>query len=627
MAINLKEKKIIWHLTLIYILFLAENIIPLPANAESIKVEIEAAKSFFKPDEPVSVSINIINPSETRIGPLRIYFRLMSPGGKIIAYRNRYPGYIGKNPLKIPFQIDTGLLKPTKGIYPCKVLIFIRGKQIAEKESYIVFADSIPSIELMPVLELNAPFRITLEGNLDSEEILQTVVGGSRENAYLDMITSNKTPAVLVASSGFLTQLQKMSGGYKVKTDSGLTERKADSEQCQAIKKFLEKLRVAAKKENVLIAFMPYGEANPKDFIELGLSDRLRILIVRGQKLSADSFLLSTPPSIIFIPHRGLDQKSLRIIADMGFQTAIDADSTYQNSFLAENTSIFVRKTITPPSELKGAEAAEFLLREITARQLKDNEPSTVMININAIDPVIFSTFMEKAGKTGFIDFASKKTANLKPLAFIETKSFYGDFASLTKNLITRYKEVQSLVAAYNSSLLGDGSYEKSVNQKLDYSLMPSFNLKPDYNLSFQYLSTLKEIVEDDFKGIAVSEKNIIFPQKTGKIPITIANKSKRVFKVKIKLSSEDIDFNNPQFTMVLSSSDNLVTVPAKVKVPGGKIGVDVEIFTIDGYLIKKDRLTVKSTYLSTMLSYLGMLVLAMFFLFFLRSRLKSRRG
>lgn len=627
MTNNLTEKKILWLLALTFLLFAYNDIIPLPANAESIQVEIEPAKYFFKPVEQISLSINITNPSETRIGPLRVHFRLMNPSGKIIAYRNRWPGYIGKSPLKIPIQIDIRRLSPKKGIYPCEVLIFVRGKQIAQKKSFIVFADSVPKLELIPVLELNAPFRINPEGIFTSEEILQTIVAGSRENAYLDMIISNNVPAVLIASTGFLSQLQKMTEGYKVKTDAGVIDRKPDSEQSQTAKKFLEKLRTASKKENVIVAFMPYGDMNPADFIKQGLSEKLRALINRGQNFTADIFQLSTPPSLIFIPHKGLDQKSLRLLADMGFQVAVDADSARKSSFLAENTSVFVRDTISPPANLKGDEAYNALLKEITARLLKSSEPLTLMINVNAIDPGIFSAFLKKATKTGYIILSAKKISAMKPAPLKETVSSYGDFAGLAKRLIERYREVNRLVTAYNSSLLGDGSYEKSINQKLDFCLMPAFDLKPDYNLSFEYLSELKETISNDFKKISLAQRNIIFSQRTGKIPITISNRTNKVFKVNVKLTSEDIVFSNPQFNMVLSSKDNLVTVPAKVKVYGGEIKVDVEIFTPDGYLIKKDKLIVKSTYLSTTLSYLAMVIATLILLLFIRSRLKSSRG
>lgn len=616
----------LWKLLLIIpVLILSTNFIPHPASAQTLAVKIEPGKPFFGLTEKITVNIVINNESDNWISSVRIVFRLKNEAGKIISYKNLYPGALRPGESRFSVSVDAARLEVSEGIYPCEVIVFERTDQIAEKHGFIVFADSVSPLKLVPTLELKAPFRVHSNGVFEGEDILSMAVSGSRENQYLDMMIANELPGIIVLTSGLIYQLEKMSKGYKAKVGTKTVKRSSDSEQARLAKTFLEKIRAAASKEAVSVAFTPYAEINPKDCIKMGLQERLRQNIIKGQEYIKNVLSLKLPPSLIFIPHGGIDSSSLQMLSDMGFSVLIRSPSSTSTSFLTENTSVYCLTLLPQHEELTGQNAASHIYKNLTKDQITEKRERIVAFVLNPIDPSVLSFLRRDFASSTHLSFVHLNRFNLSPMDAPNFESEYGKFKDLAFRLLKRYSEVSKLFYAYESSLLQEKEFKQQLLEKVSTGLMSAFNEKPDYNIAFSQLSLVADLINKDFKSISIEGKTINFPHASGKLPITLVNKSKRVFKVIVKLKSDDIDFKRKEISLIASPEDSIFTVPVKVK-KSGNIDVIVEVFTPNGHLINKDMIKIRSTYASRLLSLLSLIILLILGLFFLRSKLKPKK-
>lgn len=618
--------KLFQFLSILFIFISFFFIFPKTAKSNSVDINIELSKSFYRFDEKVSASVKLESSTETAIGPLRVVFRLTDRAGNILAYKNRYPGYLSEEPIILNYEIDSSKLTVSEGLYPCEVLIFSRGREISRKSWFVVYSESVPDLTLVPFIYLEFPFRITPQTTLKNNDFLQALNSATFEKTYLDHITADRVSAVVCPSSGFLYQLNKLKNGYILETDNKKITRPPDSPQVKLINEFLNNIKKVPESNSSVLAITPYGDLNPSLLLQHELENNLISHLNKSQQQVNNILDTNRNFSLVYLPDGGITEESLEALSNSGYSVIVKSNSSTAASFLAKNTSVLMAPQIIEDISGKSDEAAGKLLKALLQSHFQEKKERVLILPLNRIDPAAYLKFLELSKDYSFIKIKSNAPFQLKPKDdFSEQKADYGDFKELADVLLERFKESQGLLEAYKSCLVEESSKKQRLDNLLWASLFPAFNKLPDYDISFSYISKLKSTIKNDFDSIKIDTSPVSFSSKTGKLPVTIRKDTKSTLKVVLELNSKNAKINKNSIEVVLTSNEKVVTVPLEVN-KTGKIPIKVQIMSPSGYLISKNTLIIRSFYFIRLISYLLLVLLILGIIIYLRFRVLRKR-
>ena len=600
------------------------NCIAAPALAQNVAVSFTADKPVYSLTEKATVTVIVDNQSGRRIGPLRIVFRMYDSRGRVIAYKNLYPGTQLPGQKTYSITLNTDRLRLTSGLYKAEALVFQRGQQLATGEGFLAFARKVEPASVIPVLHLDAPFAINAQGVFSSEALLDQARPGSLTMQVLDRLRQGKMPCVIAVSCSFLYQLEKMSDGYVVQLESTTATRDNDSEQARLAAGLIRALKEAASQPGVTIAFAPFADVNPIDIREAGLDARTRDFVTMGQDLAARVLDLDPAPSLVYLPRAGIDEGAVRTLADMGFSVLVDTTSTTSTPFLSENVTIYPVVSVHTPADGSSAMRGEALFNALLERQIASPEKRSYALSIDELDPIAIDRFLAKTATASPVRVAPLKELVLSPGTLFERKPDYGVYDRLVRDLLARFKETARLLDAFDSALADEENRVKELREELFVALMPAFSSAQDFNSAFRRYHNLEASVKNAFAAIVVEDTRVDFPTRSGKLPLTIKNEGSSVFKVVVHLSSSGLTFQKTDIPVTLSSKATVFTVPVTVTRTGA-IPVTMEIRTPDGFLVTKSRVLVNSTFAYRLYSALLVVATLLGVLFFIRRRMRSR--
>lgn len=597
--------------------------IPTAVRAQNAVVTLAPDRQVYGLADKTSVTITIDNQEQRPIGPLRIVVRLFDRGGRIIAFKNLYPGRQAPGQRSYSVTLNTDRLRLTGGAYRLEAIVFERSRQVAGQSRTILYAKSVRPVRVTPVLELDAPFAMTSDGVFTAETLLDEARPGSRTMQLLDRMASGKIPGLIIVTSSFLYQIDRASRGYAVETEAGRVERAADSEQARLASAMIDALRRAAAAPAVAVAFAPLGDANPVELRAAGLQETARELVTRGQELATDVLDMASAPSLAYLPHGGIDAGSLRFLADMGFAVVYDATSASARPVLSENSTVY--PVVSMPASGTADTQADAVFFGLVSSQLDSPKERSCLLRVNELDPVALDHLAERSTTNGPFRFVPVGETVPEPGEAPTQRSDYGLFEKLVNDLLQRFKRSARLLAAYESSVVDERATIDRLEEELVIALLPALSPSQDFNGSFRRYHNLEARVKRSFASISLEEARIDFPTRSGKLPMTIKKAGSSVFKVIVKLRGRGIVFQRNEIPVTLSASTNVFSVPVRVNATG-RIPVTMEIFTPNGYRITSSRLIVNSTFAYRLYSALLVVVALLAVLFLARRKIRARR-
>lgn len=607
-------------LTLIVIFFYVST----PAQAEDLTVSLSTDKTFYSFTDKISVDITISSTTSTPIGPLRVYTAILDSRGNAISYRNRYPGSVTlSSPKTIKLQFDASKIKISTGVYPLKVAVFESGKEILTEEFFIIFAEKIGALEIIPFLHVAIPFRLGPSGIFTSLDVENGLFSTGSEQLHLKQITEGKYPAIVAVSNGTLIQLEAMNQGYTVKTKDGqVYSRAPEDEQPKKASEFIKLIKDAAWTDGVFMAIYPYGDGNPVDLIEAELGGEVVPLYNKSQQFVDERLELNKPPTIAFLPNKGISEKAVELLSAAGYLVAYQTDSSTASVFLSSNIPVIPirlinRETASSPNEL---------LRAIISSHLKKEGAETICLDLNSIDPAVFARFVELCKKYEFISFnTSPPFKGAAPGNISAADSDCGNFNSLKNRFWSRYRETMNLKNSYFESLVNSEEEKAQLDDIFYLSPTAAFNPQPDFDLSFSYIATITAAIEQVFNGVEIVSTPVSFTSRKARMPVKISNNTGKNLRVILKLESDGAEFQKNDVALVLSSPETVLTIPVTL-IKDGKIPIKARLYTPDGHLITEEELTVTSNYRLALISIMLLIIAVLALLVFLRRRIRSRK-
>lgn len=596
-----------------------------PALAGDLKVSLSTDKTFYNFTDEISVSVTISSTTSTPIGPLRVYTAILDSRGNAISYRNRYPGSVTRtSPKTINLKFDASKIKVSTGIYPLKVVIFDSGKEILTEQYFIIFAEKISRLEIVPFLNVAIPFRLNPSGALTSLDAENALFEAGREQLYLKQIAEGKYPAVVAVSNGTLIQLEAMSKGYTVKTRDGqIYSRTAGDQQPQKAGELLKLIKDAVWTEGVLVSIYPYGDGNPVDLINAELGGEVVPLYNMSQQFVSEKLELDKPPTIAYLPNRGISAKAVELLSAAGYLAAYQTDSSTASVFLSSNVPVIPVRMVDKDSATNPVE----LFKAVVSSHLKNAQAETISLDLNSIDPAVFAEFVELCEKYDFIGFTSSPPfEGAKPGKIDDVDSDYGDFNSLKGQFWKRYLETMNLKNSYFESLVNSEEEKTQLDNIFYISPAAAFNPRPDFDLSFSYIASVTATINQVFDGVDIISTPVSFTSRKARMPVKIANDSSKNLRVVLKLESSGAEFQKNDIALVLSSPETVLTIPVTL-VKDGRISIKAKLYTPDGYLITEEQLAVTSNYRLALISIMLLVLVVMGLLVFLRRRMRSRKA
>lgn len=570
------------------------------------------------------MQVTISSTTSTPVGPLRVYTAILDKQGKAISYRNRYPGSVTQNsPKTIELQFDASKIKISRGVYPLQVILFESGRQILSRQFFIIFAEKIDQLSIVPFLSVSMPFRLSPSGALTSLDAEKGLYSLGAEQIYLKQITEGNYPAIITVSNGTLMQLKAMSQGYTVKTRDGrIHTRSPEDEQPEKAAELLKLIKEASWTEGVVLSVFPYGDGNPVDIINAELGAELVPLYNMSQQYVVDLLELDKPPTIAFFPNRGVSAKAVELLSAAGYLVAYETASSTSSVFLSANIPVIPVRVLSK----EAAGTADELLKTILSAHLASNGAETIALSLNQVDPAVFAKFVELCGRYEFISFKSSPPfEGASAGEIVEAESDYGNFNSLKGRFWERYCETLQLKKSYFETLVNSEEEKAHLDDIFYLSPAPGFNPMPDFDLSFSYIATITSTIENVFDSVRIISTPVSFTSRKARMPLKIANKSNKNLRVVLKLESDGARFQKNDISLVLSSPETVLTIPVTL-IKDGKIPIKVRLLTPDGYLISESELTVNSNFRLALISVMLLILIVLGLLVFARQRLKSRK-
>ena len=141
------------------------------------------------------------------------------------------------------------------------------------------------------------------------------------------------------------------------------------------------------------------------------------------------------------------------------------------------------------------------------------------------------------------------------------------------------------------------------------------------------FLREIDNTVKENWDKLKISSGVINLTSQSGKIPLSIQNRSNTPFKVKIRLvsNSKKLTVKEEEREVIINPKDNTFLIPVSAKEPG-EYEVNVRLLTPESEsTIREGRIIIKSTYFIRMLSLWLWLILIIVVLLIIREKRRKR--
>jgi|GEM_PF-4231187 len=589
-------------------------------TAPAFNLQFILNKPYYQPADTVNATIVITNTTTQTPPPLRVYIALKDKTGKPLAYRNRYIGRFIQNQSKVEVSFNLKNLRISGHVYIIEVLLFARGKQVFSDKSYVFVATAPKTLTVVPLINIRMPFRLDSSGVLKDEAPIKYLIEKSSVFKIIEISLQNKTPLMLAISSSSLKQLPVLANGFRIKHEQGIKEIKQTDTQARLAANLLDLLRNASKQKQNNILLYPYGDLSPEILNKYQLDFELVERIAKSKSAAEKEIDGLKYSGYVYLPDRGISKDTVNLLSRNGYAAVVES-STAVDSGLYDNTIVLFSQLAPQNTE------AEDFAANLIAKHLEKNQPETLVIDFSSKDYIFFENMVNELKKYPFIKIQALPPFELAPLNKLEEQSpSYPNFDRLIPNFIKNYRKAKTMAEAFNQSFVTEESEKNHLTEKLDNAFMAAFNPEYEFDLGFRLLKELQEKLGELFQKLKIADGEISLASMKAELPVTVINNTGYPVKCILKLEGSSIKFKTDKKNVVLSSKENVFTIPIELR-RSGKIKVTIALETPDGYQLAKNTIVINSNYRIILISLSFLVLILLVVAIYLRLKLKRNKG
>jgi hypothetical protein len=579
--------------------------------------------------------------SET-IKSARVNFILRDPKNeKTIFQKSFYEREISPGLSQFDISASIPSLNLTESVYPAKVSLSSRGKILAEKESSLVIVNRYtPPLHLALVYQLEGGLHYDEKGVYVDDEIAKACDTNPDSPGLFYSVAHfinehTETKFNLLFEPLTLSQIKDLTDGYTIYRDEKKIAVFPSSEEALDAKKTLEIFQKLAQEDRVEWLFSTFTPISLPSYIKRGWEKEAGELIKKGKEKVKKILKLPFEPVGFYPAHLNLDEDSLESLQNESLYALVSEASLNSQ----ETTPLYtppiekVELTLFPVKEVSFTDEEPYIqaqkiignLAQIYLQQPKEKD-KVVVLKIPSERSAVNEALVSYLSKTPWIkterlsdlvDYASSNPTQIKTLPSEEEEKYY-DYASRYHTLVNSFLETvlpDNPESQKTKELLyiAEGIYESDLqNQK---EKMQTF------------FDEINKTIEESWNNLSIQEGIINLTSQSGKIPLSVWNKSDTPFKVKVdlKTNSDKLIVKERERKVIVNPRDNTFLIPVSAKEPG-EYEISVRLLTPEsGNLIKEGKLKVRSSYFTRMFSFWLFLIATIVILLIMRERRKKR--
>lgn len=597
--------------------FFAQKAAAAPAPAFTIQFILD--KPYYQPADKVNATIIITNASTQTPPPLRVFVALKDKTGKLLAYRNRYIGRFAQNQSKVEISFNLNNLKVSEHAYTIEAQLFAHGKQVFSDKTYVFIAVEPKTLVIVPLFNIQMPFRMDSSGVFVDDAPLKYLTEKSSVFKAIEASVQNKMPLMLAISSSTLKQLPVLAKGFKIKHDEGVKEIKSADPQARLAASLLSLLQNAGRQQQNNILLYPYGDLSPEILKQYKLESELIERIAKS-KLTAEKQIDGLNfTGYIYLPNQGISKDVVNLLSKNGYAAVVEGGPAVKSG-LFDNTVVLFSQA--PPGNIEAVDFAASLIEG----HLANDQPQTLVVDFTSKDYVFFENTVNELKKYPFIKIQALPPFELVPLSSLEEqKPSYPNFENLIPALIKNYKKAKKMVEAFSQSFVAEESEKKQFSDMLDHAFMAAFNPEYDFDHGFKLFKELQEKLDGLFQQLKIADGEISLASTKAELPVTIINNTGYPVKCILKLKASGVKFKTSKKSVVLSSKENVFTIPIELT-RSGKIKVAISLETPAGYQLAANTIIINSNYRTILISLSVLVFILLIAVIYLRLKLKRKK-
>jgi hypothetical protein len=615
-----------------------------PASAQdqpSVTLTLISQSAWTGARRPLDLSFQATNLSSTALQSLSVELLILAPARS----RSLYELSIRSDPTPIisayPFpQEDT--LEPGQSrtfrirqemsqlaargesaLYPLRVELRSEDLPVGILRTPTIFLIERPEVPLNLAWTwvLSEPLQYNSDGVFQQGTIEAAIAPRGRLDSLVEALSGGQGRALdLVVSPTLLDQLRRMSGGYKIATQTGdvriVPKGMAGSADAERV---LSRLREVASRPEVELIAYPMGDPSLPALLRAGMNGDLDRLTEEGKKIVASVLGRQAVSTVARPPAAALDRLTVPDLVSSGAGTAL----------VDPNFVTFAKFGVPPTARLtSGASSLTGILPDPEVESLIRASGADPRLGAQLALGELAAIWFELPGTPG------RGTAVMFPENVAAPLPFYGVFVSLVRSspwllpstasefvrtippeirrqvparnypsfspfYVNRLEQARTALAHLSRAVQG----AQPLIDKLRHNLLlaDSGAFLVDNTLGQQFIGSVDRTARRVYDRIGIAtDVPLTLTSRAGSIPITLANSSGYTVTVVLQfITDRRLEFSGgPSRTIVLPPSDRTLLVGVR-SLANGRIPIRVRLLTPGRFspeVIAERGLVVRST-------------------------------
>lgn len=514
-------------------------------------------------------------------------------------------------------------------IHPIKVQLESDGFAVGLVRSALVFVGERPVVPLSVSVTfvLDEGIAMRPNGEFVDDRLARAVAPGGRVDVIVTAIERAPISSTLVISPLLLDQLDRMSRGYRVASPSGPVERPADGEEARAAAATLDRLRAIAGNPTVEVIALPLASPSMPWLVAAGLRRDLESQIVRGHDLVAGLLGAQPVEGIIRPPGSELSPAALRALATRGVHTVVVDEDTFPPpaglTLTPPGTALIPVRggrtitAVTPDPQIADllrksigdpALQSQWLLGDLSSVYFEQpSAPRGIALVIGAEgtppDSALLSRTLARlrraspgvSPRTGWLEPVKvSRLIEIPPQAGLERRSLQRTpIARPSARFLLELRRARDAIEQLESVTEEQAPLVEALKNLLLTS--ESATLLARENEAIAFLTAVRARIREEFEKVETpSGTRVTLTSRQGVIPITVGSSTGYPMRVRVRLVSPRLRFEDPGI-IVLDRAKQRLTFEVTAQTTG-RFPVRVVVETPAGSRIAESRIIVRST-------------------------------
>jgi hypothetical protein len=527
---------------------------------------------------------------------------------------------------EVSLTLDSGIDPDDSGVYPLKVELRSGFTSLAAIRSAVVFLVREPEIPLSLswTFVLQQPIVLGPDGTFTSTALEEALEPEGRLaaqiRALLGLATDPAAPAVDVAMAPtLLTQLDRMSRGYTVATDTGVRDVAPGEGGAALAEQALEDLRAIAAFPGVLVTALPYSSPELPSLVSGGLGRDVPTQIDRGRQVVGELMETTPTTSVLRPPGAALNEETVRTLPQFGVSTLVAGPFTVTPSpqplgfagpptaGLGEDGGLVA--IVPEPGLMERLQAPSALDDPVLTAQTVLGELATIWQEQPGVErgvalvvsedllaqPTLYGALARGVAGAPWLDtmhageFALRFPPEAPSALTAPTPRTFGSA------YVSELRRARRRVDVYRSMLVEPSTLPDEYDHMLLLAESRQFLSSPDAGLAF--IAHVRDSTGAVFEAVGVDAVDeITLASATGSpIPVTVTNGADEALRVTVQLISSRLE-GTPSIELELAAGAS-ETVTFRVDVRStGAFTVEVRVAAPAGRILASEQFTVRST-------------------------------